>query len=620
MGRLCWAPLLIGAVWLPCDLGVAQSPVEFIPSRAPLVFALDDPVGLLTTAESLPVDRLRDEVPAVRLAMLAPQLLAARGGLMWAEGQLGVGWREMLEVAAGDGLVLAVERENSLVLVTRSPQPQRLPGLVRAVAQLVAGQKVGRDAPAPQPSGSYRGVDAYQVGELVLATAGDSLLLASNAELAKATIDRLLDGGEPGAWRNLPAAELASVRMLLRHAAIPMIEDLIDQASKPNPDFGQELLFGGVLASLASEGETTAVLQLADTGLSMNWSTLRQPAGDQVDSPAATDTSDALAALATDLPASTRIRSLINGFADLPADNNDSPSPALQLPTLPAGAIAQLSFDRDLAMLWAEKDLLLSEQAAAELDVADSQLSTAFGGFDFGDEVLGAINPTLRLIVLPAANAQSKPPVLPEAVLLGSLRVDNPAQVARRFRIAWQTVIGILNVERGGNGQPQLELETQNQNGLKMMTGRYSLADAEELNADAVDLYASLAPTIATSANRLVIATSDSLAKKAIQADSLQPQTGEGGILSLALDGSALAELLTLNRPALLAQNMLEKGNPKELAEREIDTLIEAARFLKLAAVRAVMQPQGFRAVASLRWDQAEPEAGNLQSPAASKE
>jgi hypothetical protein len=255
-------------------------------------------------------------------------------------------------------------------------------------------------------------------------------------------------------------------------------------------------------------------------------------------------------------------------------------------------------------MLWAEKDLLLSEQVAAELDVVDSQLSTAFGGFDFGDEVLGAINPALRLLVLPAANPQSKPPVLPEAALLGSLRVDNPDQVARRFRIAWQTVIGIVNVERGSNGQPQLELETLNQNGLKMMTGRYSLADAEELNADSVDLYASLAPTIATAADRLVVATSDRLAKRVIEDDQLQPQTGEGGILALAIAGPALADLLSLNRPALLAQNMLEKGNPKEQAETEIDTLIEAARFIHSAALRAAMHPNGLQAIAMLRWDE----------------
>lgn len=589
----------------------AQAPVEIVPSRAALVFAVDDPVGLLETAESLPIDRLQDEVPAVRLAMLSPQMLAFRGGLMWAERQLGSDYHDVLKVAAGRGLVLAVENEKSIVMVTNSPEPDRLPGLVRAIAQLASGMKVGRDAPAPEPTATYRDINAFKIGELAVAVVGDSLVLATNGELAKATIDRMLDVEDEDLWKSLPEGTPSSIRILLRHEALPKIEEQIAKATGPNRDFGQELLFGGVLSALTSTGETIAVANLTNNGLSVRWKTLRGKMP-YIDS----DTGEVRRFNETDdvITGSDAIdairRSVIGGF-ELPPPVSSGPAitgkrASLDLPEPSASTIAEITVDRDLALLWSEKDTLLTEEAAARLEVADSQLSTAFGGFDFGDEVLGAINPTLRILVYPPSNQDAKPPVLPDAAVLGSLRVENPDEVGRRFRIAWQTVIGIVNVERGGNGLPQLELETQRDGDLKMMTGHYSVADAEELNADSVDLYASLAPTIATQKERIAIATSDDLAKRVISDESLQPKAGDGGLLTVSVNGEGIAKVLELNRPALLAQNMLNKGHTKEQAEAEVDTLIGAVGFVKALAVRAVVHPSGLWATAKIDWSEVE--------------
>lgn len=599
--------VLWGTMLVPNQHVLAQAPVEFVPQRAALVVAVDDPCGLLDTLESLPLDRLQDEVPAVRMAMMSPQLLAGRGGLMWAEGQLGTDYRDVLSVAAGKGLVLGFENEKSIVIITKSSQPERLAGLLRAAVQLASGMKVGRDAPMPEPSGSHRGIDAYKIGELAVAKVEDCLVMASNGEIAKATIDKILDGADKKLWKGLPAGEPTSVRMLVRHEAIPNIESEIENATGPNRDFGQELLFGGVLSALSAQGASTAVLRLTDQSLVANWRMLdRQAWGstNEVIDPAtgevisSDETGEEIVYGRGEL---SSIRSEINGLKPAYRDMTLDWS-SLELPSNTENAIAQLTVDRDLALLWAEKDTLLTENVAAQLDVADSQLSTAFGGFDFGDEVLGAVSPTLRIVVFPPANADSKPPVLPEAAVMASLRADNPQQVARRFRIAWQTVIGIVNVERGGNGQPQLELETLKDGDLQMMTGRYSIEDARELNAASVDLYSNLAPTIATSGKRIAIATSDALAENVIRNEDLQPKQGEGGVISLSVDGDRLASLLKLNRPALLAQNMMEKGSSKSQAENEIDSLIGGIDFFKALSLRMAVNPGGLVGVAKLSW------------------
>lgn len=610
MNKFWLAPMAAGTFFLSAHPIYAQTLVEFIPQRAAMAVAVDDPCGLLDTIESLPLDRLRDQVPAVRAAMMSPQLFAGRGGLMWAEGQLGADYREILRVAAGNGIVLGVENEKSLVLITKSPQPERLEGLLRAVVQLASGMKIGKNAPMPEPTGNYRDIDAYKIGELVIATVGEYVILSTHGELAKATIDRLLDGGDKKLWKGLPTGNPTSVRVLVRHEALPNIETLVANAIGPNRDFGQELLFGGVLSAMDAAGASWAVFDLTNSQLTAEWQMLHRPARLADIETFDPETGEALNSneeaeeTTLDKGRLSSIRSAINGFDDRLLEFHVDFS-KLTLPSLTNDAIAEITVDRDLATLWAEKDILLTENVAAQLDVADSQLSTAFGGFDFGDEVLGAVNPTLRVVVFPPASPNSNPPVLPEAAVIASLRSANPQAVARRFRIAWQTVIGIVNVERGGNGQPQLELETLKEGDLQMMTGRYSIEDARELNAASVDLYSNLAPSIATAGNRIVIATSDTLAKGLISDDQLQPQSADGGILTVAVGADRLGNLLRMNRPALLAQNMLERGHSKQQAESDIDTLIGAVEFFDDAALRMLVHPRGLRGIAKLAWGSA---------------
>jgi hypothetical protein len=599
-------PLVAFAAMVVAHPAMADAPVEFVPPRAAMVVAIDDPVQLMETVLRLPIDRLEDAVPAVRGAMMSPQILAARGGLMWVEGQLGSNYREILTVAAGSGIAIGVERENLLVIVTRSPQPDRLESLLRASAQLAAGMKVGRDAPAPESTGVHRGIKAYKIGELVAATAGGCLVMASNGELAKSTLDRILDGGDRSLWSGLPAGDASSIRMMIRHNALPAADQQITEATKRGDDFARELLLGGAISALDVDGSSSAIVDLRDDHLDLNLRITRPTNNGNENSDASTgddaDSQDRLREIRQQILLGTEQDGVRRGKQELTADD---------LPQLADGQIAQLTLDRDLSLLWSEKDALLSERAAAQLDVADSQLSTAFGGFDFGDEVLGALAPSFRIVVFQPANAESAPPVLPEAGVIGGLRAASPDQVARRFRIAWQTIIGIVNVERGGNGQPQLELETMTEDGVRMMTGRYSLRDAQELNADSVDLYATLSPTIGTSENRIAIATSDILAKRLLENEQWIPQLGDGGLVTIAIDGAETANLLKLNKPALLAQNMLENGNSRAEAETAIQSLIGAVGMVEKFGLRSQVTEDGLVGIARLSWTAKDTEKSN---------
>jgi hypothetical protein len=564
----------------------AEAPVEFLPDALPLVAGIDEPSALLDTALQLPWERWQDEVPALGIALKAPQVAAGRAGLIWAEGQIGVDYRQMLKVAWGDGVAVGIADQQAAVLLGRSPQPERLPGLVRALSQLAAGMPVGKNQPAPDPSGSYRGIDAYEIGEVGMAVVDDILVVANDKQLAKATVDRLLDDISTKSNSVLPAGPAASLRIALRHEHLKSRGDFFYEALQPSDDFGRELLLGGALAALDPAGHTKVVIDVSGQKLRAGLRMSADPARYDLE----------LARLA-------EVRRDIHGVLSATA-GEESPlgDSRLEIPAAVPGTIGQLTVDRDLAALWAEKSLLLTDEIAAQLDVADSQLSTAFGGFDFGEEVLAALQPTLRVLAYPPTDSEAMPPVLPAAAAVLPLRPDQPANVTRRFRIAWQTVIGLINVERGGQGQPQLELETSRDGPLQTMTGRYSQQDAAELSADAVDLYASLAPTIATLPDRMVLATNDRLARTVIRDPRAAPESGGGGIATLRVDGTAVAELLRLNRPVLIGQNMLEKGHGRASAEREVDTLIGATSLLRTVGLRVAAVPEGLAARLEIRW------------------
>ena len=76
--------------------------------------------------------------------------------------------------------------------------------------------------------------------------------------------------------------------------------------------------------------------------------------------------------------------------------------------------LGQAVIYRDLGRWWLAKEELFSEKVIANLSLAESQLSTFFGNADFGEEILGALQPGLRLVVKPQ---EYKPGIAPDIKL-----------------------------------------------------------------------------------------------------------------------------------------------------------------------------------------------------------
>jgi hypothetical protein len=574
----------------------AAPPLHLLPEDALLVAALDAPHTFAERVLGLPYEQAQERIPVLQVAMLSPQFLAARGTMSYAESSLGGSLADWLETIAGAGLAISVTGQNRVLVVAETNNDEELQKMLGRVLQLVAGRPVDDDRPRRPADAQHQGISIYRVGELYLATKNQYFLMSSQQQELIEALERATNSSPLQAsvlQAGLPTGPPESIRWRILHAKLPQASDLDALVAQPAKDFGQEMILGPFLSAISAEGQTAGVIDIEPSRIQVEWETTL--AGDSSERDAKTVDED------SQMRRDLRLQIVAAQGESLPA---------VELPSLPNGTMGQLSFNRDFALLWNEKSNLLTEAAAAQLDVADSQLSTAFGGFDFGEEVLGALAPSMQIDVFPLTvkEADSQPPILPQAAFSVPWRDSFDSSLSRRFRIAWQTVIGLVNVERGGQGQPQLELETLVAGESRLVVGRYSLDDARELAASSVDLYANLAPTLATTPQALVIASRDETALRMadqIEGDSRQNHLVAGNVFSLALDGQLIADALRVNRAPMLGQNMMEKGNSRVAAEREVDSIIGAVSLVDQLAARAVVSHAGLRGAISLQWDSA---------------
>ena len=141
----------------------------------------------------------------------------------------------------------------------------------------------------------------------------------------------------------------------------------------------------------------------------------------------------------------------------------------------PPGTIASLSLWRDLETFWESRaDLFPPEtvQGFAQLDTLAGQF---FAGREFGADVLGQFDPHWRLVVAQQDHSALKPQPdvkYPAFALVGELDSAD-SDFGERFRVAFQAIIGISNVDGNQKKASALELGSEDIDGTKLLTARY---------------------------------------------------------------------------------------------------------------------------------------------------
>ena len=268
------------------------------------------------------------------------------------------------------------------------------------------------------------------------------------------------------------------------------------------------------------------------------------------------------------------------------------PAEGLALP-LPAGAGADecgsALLYRDFAEIYAQRTELFEPEAVPGISKSMSELALFFGGKDLGEEVLPHLSPWIRFVSRPVRFHEGAEPEvrLPAAALL--LEVDDPATVGHTLVGAFQTLIGIVNVQRAQEGQDALTLSLALEGELQVTTAHFP-APRE---GDGVDIQYNLRPACVLVGETFVVGTHEHLVRELArelrdgEAVSL-PATTE----QLVLSGPSLARFVEANRDMLVMQQVYDEGTPLEEARGEIDGLRAVLELVRSARVE-VRYPDG---------------------------
>jgi hypothetical protein len=278
--------------------------------------------------------------------------------------------------------------------------------------------------------------------------------------------------------------------------------------------------------------------------------------------------------------------------------------PAGLAPLRPAGAIATLAAYRDLAGMWQARDELFDEGTRAGLAQADSNLGLFFSGRDFGTEVLGQLSPRFQLVAARQTFSPDQPqPAVKLPALALVLELKQPDEFADELLAAYQSLLGLLNLQAAQEGRPKLLLASEEYRGVSISKATYLAA--ADTDKTAAPNYFNASPACARVGSRFVLSSTLELAKSLV--DSLLDPAAAAPDSSSAADNVFLeinvpqgAAVLEDNRSSLVSQNMLSEGHSREQAEQQVGLLLDVLRLLGTARLRLAADAELLKLEASL--------------------
>ena len=502
---------------LPEDLGRLLAPDSaLVVGGAGLAALVDAPPAWAVTLADSPLLRNR--------------LGDARERLDELDDELGLPVLPTIAGLARGGLALGVSLRGespAVSLAARAADPETLQQAWDAVRNVIAQRNgVGVRWFARQKR-VLRGFDAWVFGdELALAIDGDVLLVANGEGPLRDMIDRARDGGASAVDRSAVADARARAdgAAVWAWVDIEWIDALAPDTTAELRAFatepGAHLLLGSGFASLGDARTASAGLWVDDDRLKLGL----VGHGD-------------VAERAFDLAAAPGARATATA-----SPSNDG---------------ARFVLHRDLAGVFRHRVDLFDVDVLPEFAGAVSGLALFFGGADIEDEILPALSPWLTLVVRAPAFAPDATPDVPLPAAALVVDVDDAERIGPKLVGAFQTAIGLVNVESAQNMQPALVMGLELVGGVAMTTATFPAPHPE----DGVDLRYNLVPACGVVDGRLVLGTHRSLVAdliESIAAGETGPAPAPGE--SVRLSGSFVADGLRQNRGALAMARVLAAG------------------------------------------------------------
>lgn len=548
----------------------AQSLSEILPDNTPLYLKIDKPASLFLDEFRNPavLNALR-KIPGLGEQIDNPQLDQVKAVL----GALGstedISWTELVrEILHGPAEVGLSVSPNEAILSVVPKDVARLTRLHAKLIEFARADATNKGNPDPIRIFSHAGVECFSFTPAEAhAIAGGRLILASSEGVLKEALDVITGKKQPKSklsqtkpYRDAMEQGSASTHNAFGFARIDILRKAGIRNLKPLDEYNPlaALLFGGWVEAYNKAG----------------W-----------------------LALAFDLKGGRPALEAI-----LPVDEKTSKSETRQAFTPPAGQyapgklmlknqIGSLELWRDLGKVWNIRESVVKGPALQGLNGLDNGIGQFFGGRDFGTGVLGALRPDWRVNVTEQEMKTLNPKpdlVLPAfAITVGYDRNDRDFQL--RWVIAFQSLIGVINVTGAQQKQPVLMQNQEEFEGAKIYTAKFlppakpkDAKDAEE----GVHIRHNFRPTLAFAGDHLIVATTTEIAREVITAlghsksADLPPRA-----MHLDVNGQLLGRLIEVNRERLVMQNMVEKGQGRSAAEGEIGGLESLVKELNAGEI-----------------------------------
>jgi hypothetical protein len=566
-----------------------RSAAEMLPSTTLFYAEVERPAEVIRLVLDHPLRQRLEQSPEYRKAFDTPQFKEFQTVVEAVENRSGVKWRDALEATTGGGFVVAVDAiTQGVVVLAKSTDPRTTETVRDALFSLAREDAKNKGNADPIETRQYRGLTAYKAGDSVIANVGPWLIISNKQNLSKAVADRILDSGAGGTLaqdddfvaarkleRDKPAADRGSAWAFLRLAPVRMVaasNPVFDKTAKSDNPVA-ELLIGGLAGSPRRAPYLAGSLRLHEQGVKL---TVTSPHDRSW------------------IPAGREF------FFAPPGQGGGADKPLK-----PKGTLLSITTYRDLAAWWEAGPDTYTEGVAAKMAQADSGLSNFLGGKSFGTDVLGSFAPQMQLVVAAQDYAAAGVPApsirLPAGALVFRLRDKEAAKadVKKHFRVAFQSIVALANLDGASKGRPLLEMKNERRGGAEILYATYE-APSEDAAPEAAkpeaadkkpvadaktssdpkgagkDVYYNFSPSLVISKDRLMLCSTRQIADELADLASTETGTPERLMQNTLIEVSPqpIAELLRANREQLVAQNMLEKGHDRTQAEKEIDVFV----------------------------------------------
>jgi hypothetical protein len=241
------------------------------------------------------------------------------------------------------------------------------------------------------------------------------------------------------------------------------------------------------------------------------------------------------------------------------------------------GHIAGLTIHRKLGDWYRHRQDLLAEHLLPAFDKFETDIGNLLPQKDFGQDVLPLLGDNFTIVsaLQNYDHLDGEPGIkLPAFAVIFDLA--KPEEGADMFKLFFQTLSSIINIQAGQEGRQPWVLDTDFHNETKYMWSRYM----EKPTGERLPIVFNFQPAAAGIGRKFVIASSVQLCKDLI--DHFKNPTSsewQNQNADFQIDIAQLASLAEQNENFLRAQE-IQKGTPPELAEKRIAMLLTILKQL----------------------------------------